>query len=296
MHKIKLNSFALNFSIIPKSPLLIKSGGISTNPSLPDMQFVRTNIAGKGETIYIPGSSLKGMFRSFSENVVRSIKPDSVCDIFDKDKKNCSGKLEEEEKSERIYKDSCHICKVFGNQKLKGRISIADAHPDGDIKTEKRQGVAISRQTQAVAAGPFDMEIAVAGEFKTRLIIENFECWQIGIIAMVINALKTGWLKIGFGKNRGFGEVDVEINGIDFIFTKHPGFVNAKNEVWGIGRFLKEEEGSKYGLKSDDFCGLNRLESPSVEEEVTFIKRSYSPSVWDIISKEFITTLENTLK
>lgn len=73
MHKTRYNSLHLDLRVSPVGPLLIKSGGFSTNPSLPDMQFVRTFREGSDDTLYIPGSSLKGVFRSFVEKALRTI-------------------------------------------------------------------------------------------------------------------------------------------------------------------------------------------------------------------------------
>jgi len=55
MHKRFWNRLRLEFTLTPRSPLLVKSGTLSPNPALPDMQFVRTLNSG-AEMVYIPGS------------------------------------------------------------------------------------------------------------------------------------------------------------------------------------------------------------------------------------------------
>lgn len=82
MHKRIWNSLKVEFTIIPKSPLLIRSGVVLSNPSLPDMQFVRT-VTESGEVPYIPGSSLKGVFRNFTERVLRTLNERWACNPFD---------------------------------------------------------------------------------------------------------------------------------------------------------------------------------------------------------------------
>ena len=58
MHKAVFFEGTLHFTLHPDGPLLIKAGESgSVDPSLPDMQFVRT----QGDIIYIPGPSLKGV-------------------------------------------------------------------------------------------------------------------------------------------------------------------------------------------------------------------------------------------
>jgi len=284
MHKFKLNHFKIEFSLSPKSPILIKSGGISPNPALPDMQFVRTFIAGRGECIYVPGSSLKGVLRSYVEKTIKTVLEEGekgTCDLF---RENCAKKLDNEEKSYVIYKKSCKVCKIFGNTKLKSRISVTDAYPEGNVKTEIRHGVAISRLTHAVAQGPFDMEVVVDGRFNGKLILENFECWQVGLIIHALNALREGWLKIGFGKNRGLGEVNVEINKIEFDFIKKT--EQPQDEIWGVGKFLEEEERKSYGVVDKDFCKVGKPDN--IRDDVFFINFLYSKNKWNEISKKFI--------
>lgn len=93
MHRERHNALELGIRLTIKSPLLIKSGGISTNPSLPYMQFVRTFVNG-AESIYVPGSSLKGIFRSYVEKVLRTKKGhEGACDIVEKEK-SCNKRLE----------------------------------------------------------------------------------------------------------------------------------------------------------------------------------------------------------
>ncbi len=59
MHKRLLNEAILSIAIEPHGPILIKAGDKGADPTLPDMEFVRTN-----GTPYLPGSSLKGVIRA----------------------------------------------------------------------------------------------------------------------------------------------------------------------------------------------------------------------------------------
>ncbi len=254
MHKVKFNFMEIGLKISPISPILIKSGGISANPSLPDMQFVRTYISGKGETIYIPGSSIKGVIRSYSENLLRTFNK-NVCNVFKKDGLCVPENIEN---PYFIYQRACPICKTFGNTKLKGRTNFKDAYPEGNLKTETRYGVAISRLTHSVAAGPFDMELVVEANFKTKITIENFQVWQVGLILYCIEQMDDGWIKIGYGKNRGLGEVSAEIETLRMDFASKN---QSDGEIWGIAEFLSENERENYGLKPGDKILLNIGES-----------------------------------
>jgi hypothetical protein len=168
MHKARYNSLCLDLSLQPTGPLLIKSGQFAADPSLPDMQFVRTFRAGAGETIYIPGSSLKGVVRSFVEKALRTLDANCppgpaddkswrwACASFeakkeerkDKSKWNCPqflNELAEERHKElqscEIYRYSCGACRTFGHTRLRGRASFTDLYPESDVKTETRYGV-----------------------------------------------------------------------------------------------------------------------------------------------------------
>ncbi len=287
MHKRRWNAIKLDLEITPRAPLLIKSGTLSPNPSLPDMQFVRTMTA-EGEKVFIPGSSLKGVFRSFSEKVLRTINPDWACEPFPSNPNYCGRKLNEEEDTAKVYQLSCRACRIYGNTRLKGRLSFTDAFPNGEVKTETRYGVAISRLTNAVAVGPFDMEVLVEGKFTTSLVLENFEVWQLGLVALTLQALNEGLVKVGFGKNRGLGEVSVQVKSAVIEMAKRSG-IN-KTDVWGVGAFVTEEERKAYGLRPDD--QLSSLLEPSEEKDLAiFIRRSYGAEQWKAISEKAIEAL-----
>ncbi len=288
MHKFKINSMRLEISLKPVSPLLVKSGGTSPNPLLPDMQFVRT-MRNDEEVIYIPGSSLKGTFRSSIERILRGMKNDWACDP---QKSGCVEKLkEEEEKSKKekvgfeIYRDSCMACKMFGSTKLRGRATIQDAYPIEEVRTETRYGVAISRLTQGVAHGPFETEVAVSGTFKTRILLENFEIWQLGGIALVIEGMKAGMVRIGFGKNRGFGQVLLSIEGIEYSFMGSLG----DNKIGGVGVLVDDEFRKNYGLRDDDEISI--AEPEKSEMKLLETVRHYNTQQWNEIAQKSVEKL-----
>jgi len=294
MHKRLWNALRLEFVLTPKSPLLIKSGTLSPNPALPDMQFVRTRSA-DGETVFIPGSSLKGVFRSFTEKVLRTMgvttkEGISVCEPFADDA--CGRRLSNEEDTAKVYKQSCHACKLYGNTRLRGRLAFSDAFPSGQVKTETRYGVAISRLTNAVAQGPFEMEIVVAGKFKGMITLENFEVWQLGLLALTIRALNDGLVKVGFGKNRGFGEVAFEVTKatLDLAKTKE---TIPSTELWGVGAFVDHDEREPYGLNGND--RLTDLPEGEKTDLAVFVRRTYDADAWQKIAEKALQQLPQAL-
>lgn len=235
MLKKMINSARIKMKINPIDPLLIKSG--QANVGGVDMAFVRTYKYGEKEEPYIPGSSLKGMIRSYGEKICRSLRdnPVPVClpyaglsskDPNEKGQASCGLRLDEYKKkysqktipSRKIYSLSCPICRLFGSHEFIGRCSTSDAYlteeskkPGGHV-LEIRDGVAIDRFTGGAAKGAkYDLEVLTKGEFETVLDIRNFERWQMGLLGLILRDMEEGLVRLGFGKSRGLGRFQAEI-------------------------------------------------------------------------------------
>ncbi len=309
MHKARYNLLHLSLELSPRGPLLVKAGGVSADPSLPDMQFVRTYHPQQGETPYIPGSSLKGVVRGFVEKVLRTLDTSGqpgpaqnkgwrwACATFEpgreearqREKWNCPRFLQDQaflakvtEGQERdlfsweIYRHSCGACRIFGHTRLRGRASFTDFLPTGEVRTEVRYGVAVSRLSHAVAQGPFEIEVAVAGTFAGQLVLENFELWQLALLALALESMERGLLKVGYGKNRGFGEVSVSVR--EARLDEVAAGLDAA--VWrGLGALVNGDEAARYGLSRDD--RVDRLPQPSASEELgIYVRRTYDARGW----------------
>ena len=313
MHKTRYNALRLTLEIRQRGPLLIKAGGLSADPTLPDMQFVRTYHAGKGETVYIPGSSLKGVVRGFTEKILRTIDPlpqqpgpdprkqwKWACAAFEskeekQDKRmwNCPQFLGEQKPKDRdlfsweVYACSCGACRMFGHTRLKGRTAFTDFMPATEIKTEIRYGVAISRLSHAVAQGPFEMEIAVDGTFKGYLLLENYELWQLGLLALALESMNQGLVKVGFGKNRGFGEVAATVTEAQ---VEEAGLQNDPNALRGLAAFVTDEERNRYGLYEP--IRLNGLPAPAQSLDLgIYQRRVYDTQGWQSIARRAMEAL-----
>ena len=292
MHKTRYNALSLTLSLTPKGPLLIKAGGISPNPSLPDMQFVRTFHPERGETVYIPGSSLKGVVRGFVEKALRTLDDRTswrwACDTFPDLASSCAKQLGKEENSATIYSKSCGACRIFGHTRLKGRVAFTDLSPLDEVRTEVRYGVAISRLSHAVAQGPFEMEVAVSGTFGGHLVLENFEIWQLGLLALSLESVNQGLIKVGFGKNRGFGEVSLRVEEarLDEAGT------HCEPTVWrGLAAFVGDADRQAYGLASPPI--LNGMPEPAkMESAGLYTRRIYSAERWADIARKAVESLD----
>ena len=220
MHKKLVNELRLDYHIRPEGPLLIKSGQeAGADPTLLDMNFVRTDHARLGPTVYLPGSGLKGTVRSYCEKIGRTVGL-PVCNPLDR-RESCGGRLERRARTAggaEIYHDLCPICRLFGHTVMASHIHFSDAYPtEATVKkmnlTEERDGVAIDRVSGAVAVGPFQLEVVTRGEFASSLLIRNFELWQVGLLAVALRDIAAGRVPLGFAKSRGLGRVAWAMSG-----------------------------------------------------------------------------------
>ena len=255
MHKQLINQSKIMVDISPVTPLLIKSGIESADPSLPDMNFVRTHHPEYGEIVYIPGSSFKGILRSYTEKILRTLEipccnPASSAKFDGMSKGGCgNGRTDRDEEKmpkntelnagARIYRDwSCFACKIYGSTSLSSRLKCVDGYPtDGDFRTEKRTGVAIDRVLgSAVGGALFDQEVVTSGIFRCEIFLSNFQLWQLGLVGLVLRDLDEGYVQMGFAKSRGLGRVKADIHSVEITCTKRPpaGF---EGLLYGVGVF-----------------------------------------------------------
>ena len=248
MHKATFLEGTLHLTIAPDGPILIKAGESGgADPTLPDMEFVRTKRGGsdgKG-LVYLPGSSLKGVVRAQAERICRSLDSaerqsahlrrrreldpsEPLVPLADNPLgtgKSYSGLDDMSYSSGRAieamnlrdhptptvatYRRSSFVSQIFGHTSLAGRVRFADAYAEGELKIEERNGVAIDRIYGSVAVGPFNYETVVAGTFPTQINFKNLTLAQLGLLGLALRDLAEGRVGIGFGKSRGLGRVSV---------------------------------------------------------------------------------------
>jgi len=223
------NEAFLKFTLHNEGPLLINSGQSAKIQPRPDMSFVRTVRNGE-ETVYLPGSSIKGVFRSRYEQVMRAIGQE-VCDTFDyKGNQTCKKKIEEEiwQKKTMLngkerYIRCCEACKLFGTLALGSRITFFDAYPIGKYKMGMRHGVGIDRITGAAHPGAlYDIETLDDGEFFVKCKITNFKIYQLRIILWILEDINEGLVTFGMGGSRGNGQMRISNNSeVELTYLKY---------------------------------------------------------------------------
>jgi CRISPR-associated RAMP protein (TIGR02581 family) len=263
VHNRLFNEAIIKLTITPVGPILIKAGEGDADPTKPDMNFVRTIRDGK-ETVYLPGSSLKGVLRSHCERLARTVqnKKQLACDPLSDS--SCGKLLEGKELAAAAkHARSCFVCQVFGNTSLASHFRIEDAYPDPTEiapRSEERNGVAIDRVFGSVAVGPFNYETVTSGKFQTTIRIKNFTLAQIGLLALALRDLTAERVRVGFGKSRGLGVVNGHVDALtlryplcelkDGKFYLLGGRLQRENrQLVGVGEFAKDEG---YGYPLDD--------------------------------------------
>ena len=306
MLKIALNECRIVFKIKTEGPLLIKQDldseslekrnilndymrfyNVRDKKDLPSIGFVRT-MRNDRVVPYIPGSSLKGVIRSYAERIARTLKgtTDGTCNPFSKIEKDkqgrakrssigddlsCSDKfilrkeyIKEDLDSYKVYRDACPICKLFGCNFLKSRIEIPDGYSDYTsaptysnqfVRLPRRHGVGIDRFTSSAKSGVlFNYEVEEENKVFSfnDIFLTTFELWQLGLLGYIFDDFKDQIVKLGFGKSRGLGKVSGEIESISITYFGR--YKPPDGKLMGVGKLIND---NRYWHK--DFMGTEEI-------------------------------------
>ena len=241
------NKLVLELEIEPLSPLIIKLGDGSEENSKNEksesvISFVtsdspRGNLVKydknekskderKGE-IFIPGSSLKGLFRE-KFNKIYDIKKENEADFKEKNKN---------------HKEVDNLFGwIEGEEAQKGRIFIEDAYLE---KEELRKNFYLKNIDEALSEVIMKRDITPIDQFtgkavvplnyectiETELIINNISLEEIKNIFFILRDSHLGEIRFGNSKTRGFGQVKLNIKNmlIENYRDKTKFVVNLKN-------------------------------------------------------------------
>lgn len=256
------NQALITAELAPDGPLLVKEGGVSLDPAAPEMAFVRTQRNGR-PTVYLPGSSLKGVLRAHGERLLATaLGPQAAEDPFqfESPRRKVARQARKDRDTAAVYRESCEADRLFGSTELAGRFRVADAYPteatfDAANRTEVRYEVQVERATQA-GKHPREFEAVTGGRFTLRATLENFELWMVALVLQALDDLDAGLLQVGHGKSRGRGAVRV----LEPIVTLR-WLGNLPPELRGTG--YSDELRPAYGLSANDEASLP---SGAVEE------------------------------
>jgi CRISPR-associated protein Csm3 len=233
-HSVITREVVLEGYLVAESPLRIGVGRESPLGSAVDLAVLRVNLNGK-LVPYIPGSSLKGVFRSTAIQLANR-KGLTVCSGLSKgtcmdlrypefDGKTLLEKIQEEIRNrnyrraiELFHEKACLLCKVFGAPSFTGHSEFNDSYPineNGEVQDAPvgvRTGIAINRRTGAVHMGAlYQVEyVEPKARFRFSLRTTNLPNYALGLLAKILRMVNEGWVRVGGFKTRGFGELRVD--------------------------------------------------------------------------------------
>jgi CRISPR-associated RAMP protein (TIGR02581 family) len=318
MLKRKLCEAVFTWELRCEGPLLIADGryekpASQTNKHYPDKMFismadmekevlrsVRANSAKAPESLpfYVPGTSLRGPFRGQAERIIRSLLPEdaksgmTACDPFEQDSENkpdtlsCSKRLEQV--PVRKYWAACPACKLFGCAGLASRIVFEDSKIQS-YHSAYRDMIGIDRFTGGVySSANMRFHVLEDATFSTKVMVTNFELWQLGLIAYVFQDFADELVPVGFGKTKGFGRVQGRVS--EIILTYPVGKADGKIEHLGT-LAATEQEHYDFDPAPAPPCGLEKQPNIGLSLYETF-KVQDLDAFWVTVAPAFNTFLQ----
>lgn len=256
MFRELLNQCKITLELSPRGPLLIREALDDLDPTLPELQCVRT-FTPFGRVPYVPGSSLKGALRAFSERVLRSADP--ARGACSPGPRGCRG---------GNWRELCLACRTFGSPRLAGRVRFTDAMPwapeaGPQERAAAATAVLVERRSGAPAGrgesrAPYDLEAVVAGKFHAEISLRNHALWQLGLLGLAVRELNSGAMRLGSGKSRGFGGLAATVRAVEL-------------EQWG--RLASLEEVVGVSLAGGGAGSQDRLPAPGPGESNGLFRR-----------------------
>lgn len=242
------NKLILKLKIKPLSPLLIKLGtqekdsdsGTDAYVSfLTTESMIGTEVKNNGGKIsvderigeiYIPGSSLRGMFR------------DRTLDILSKEEVDkLYGKVDgEKAQKTKIFIEDAYLYEVENRKEFYKE----DRKKVSDIKNLiKTRAITPIDHFSGKAVVPLKFEYTTEN-FFTEIVINNISLKELKTLYFILRDSINGELRVGNSKTRGFGQVELEID--DMIYYKYFG---KKELIKNISTYFKrvEERSVKLG-------------------------------------------------
>ncbi len=199
MHEIKeirgfeaiVISGNMKCEITTKSPLTIGAGKSPIDPLSPDLPLLRDS---RGRPV-IPGSTLKGFFRSGIERTLSSLNIGRY-----------AGLLED----------------LFGTARRReaygSRLFFSDAQTERSDAIGTREHIKIDPSTMAVEHGPFTQEyIKEETNFSFEISFRNIPPSFLSLLSPVITQANAGIARLGRSKSRGYGHVSMSLSDISLI-------------------------------------------------------------------------------
>lgn len=242
MHKRIYAQCTINLDLSAESPLLVQG---AQQPSGAAHFYTARDAKDKGRVKFcIPASSLKGVWRSAAERILRTFEPQLACDPFVEKKgvrQSCAKRLEDHKNPATAYHASCPACRLFGNTAHAGLLRMADGWIfRNPARPAERTGIAVDRFTGGVKQGAlYGYEPLLPGAaFRTQVVIDNVDLWQVGLLALVCRDMNEGVVRLGSGTRKGLGHVRITWQRVEF---RYPTALYAHMAVGQAGRLASAQ-------------------------------------------------------
>lgn len=207
--------------LVAVTPLRIGSGDAAPDPTAIDNPVIR-DAYGRP---FIPGSSFKGVWRAFAEQVLGQLDNGDrgCCDPLSAPclPAKAVEKLKQKHKkdlralAEAIYAQLCPACRLFGSPHFAGRLRVRDLLLNERTWPgfcEARPGVAIDRDTRTVYRDrKYELEAVPAGTaFTFEAMVENASEEEWRHILLTLLPFTRGEIPLGGCTSRGLGRVRLE--------------------------------------------------------------------------------------
>ncbi len=242
-HNVLHRELVFELTIVNSEPLRIGAGESSDPASPVDLPVLKVFIDNE-ERPFIPGSSLKGVFRSFMDTLIRSSGGytcpgvgNNVCYSLSRIKneiKQYVTKGDYDSVLNILWNNLCLSCKVYGSASYRSKVLFQDFMPQGDVKLGIKPGIAIDRRTGTAAKRAlYQVEFVQPGaRFKGSIIAKDVPNYVLGIIGLTLIEINEGRIKLGGFKTRGFGRVRISDLNISIYFnTERSGGILGENRI-----------------------------------------------------------------
>lgn len=261
------NKLEIILKIKPISPLLIKLStqektseegtdnytAFLTTESMVGKTKLKTNNSGdiihdtrEGE-IYIPGSSLRGMFRERSLNILQENEVDRLY-----------GKIEEDAgQKTRIFIEDAYLYELKNREKCyeKNDKKISDIK-----ELIKTRSITPTDHFSGKTTVPLKFEYTTES-FFTKVTINNISIKELKTLYFILRDSKNGELRVGNSKTRGFGQIELEID--EMVYYK---YFNKKELVKDMKKYFEIDEDKSIKIGKNYLCETLRLKCEKFKE------------------------------
>lgn len=197
-------------------------GGGTINETNTDLPIMKT----PDGLPFIPGSSIKGVFRSLIERMAAQIPGVRTCQLNSEDIDCASSKksgwdLKDENENfkpenqiaDELEEQLCSTCKLFGSPHRASKVFFRDLNIiEWAEMTQIRDGVVINRDSGTAEGGlKYDYEVLPTdSQFEFEISADNLDETDLGLLSIGVNELLAGNFQVGGKTTRGLGNCKLE--------------------------------------------------------------------------------------